>query len=777
MADLGLEFIVAEMDLGDDGEQSDDFATPTNSTKSWRVKNRQIALRLAEVGAPVFPCNTHKNPLVKWRAESTCDARTVEKWWRSFPDAIPAIDLAKAGLIVSDMDRHGGPDGLQNFFDRVGDPTKFGAPMVATANGGVHLYFLNQPDAPFGNSAGEFKGLGVDVRGAGGYVIAPGATLPDGRQWLTEPGSPDLVEAFDTGKIPALPEQIAAALRRTPASDAQATPVALPPSMPAAVGEREFAWARKKLETRAKELAETAKNGRNNALNETAYSMGRCVGAGWIAQEAVVTALERACQMNGLWKDDGSAQVRKTIASGLKSGIGQPHPPLNDREIPGDDEAERLGAQIAAALEARENPIPDHLAVRFDPETGEIIQGEAPHAAPHGQPPRAVEMETISAASLAGKPIPAQHWLIKDMIPHGNVTTLGGDGATGKSLLGLQLGAAVATGKPWIGFHTAKGRVLFISAEDETAELHRRLARIEPRLDLLSDLIIADLAGKDAVLAAPEGREGLLKPTALFTALQRVIARDQPDLLILDTLADLFGGDEIKKVQARQFIGMLRGLALQHDMAVVMLSHPSQSGMNSGTGTSGNTAWNNSVRSRLYLERRLRTEGKRVVEDDRDLRVLSTKKSNRSPTGGQIVLRWKDGKFERETQSAVNAADAAHHADNVFLALLEQFIKEKRNVSPNKGLTYAPAQFQSHENAKGMTGSELTRAMNRLLQSGRIEVEDFGPPSKLRQRLVIANHGIDADAADLMGEQIAAALDAQTDEGGSTDHDLPEPAD
>ncbi|MCW2284941.1 RecA-family ATPase [Rhodoblastus acidophilus] len=766
MADLGLEFIVAEMDLSDHGEQSDDFATPTNSTKSWRVKNRQIALRLAEVGAPVFPCNTHKNPLVKWRAESTCDARTVEKWWRSFPDAIPAIDLAKAGLIVSDLDRHGGPDGLQNFFDRVGDPTKFGAPMVATANGGVHLYFLNQPDAPFGNSAGEFKGLGVDVRGAGGYVIAPGATLPDGRQWRTEPGSPDLVEAFDTGKIPALPERIAAALRAKPEPEAQAATNCDPLTSAAAAGERERAWARVKLDAQAKELAETAKGGRNNALNEMAYSMGRCVGAGWISQEAVVTALEGACRANGSWRDDGPRTCRATIASGLNAGLSQPHPPLVDREMPGDEQAERLGAQIAAALGAREsNPIPNHLAVGSDPETGEIIQGEAPHAAPHAQQPRAVEMEIISAASLAGKPIPAQHWLIKDLIPHGNVTMLAGDGATGKSLLGLQLGAALATGKPWIGFYTEKGRVLFISAEDETAELHRRLARIEPRLDLLSDLIIADLAGKDAVLAAPEGREGLLKPTALFTALERIIARNQPDLLILDTLADLFGGDEIKKVQARQFIGMLRGLALQHDMTVVLLSHPSQSGMNSGTGTSGNTAWNNSVRSRLYLERRLRTDGKRVVEDDRDLRVLSTKKSNRSPTGGQIVLRWKDGKFERETQSAVNAADAAHHADNVFLALLEQFIREKRAVSPNKGPTYAPALFQGHENAKGMRSSELGRAMNRLLQSGRIEVEGFGPPSKPRQRLVIVSQGIGGDVS------------GESEEGGSTDHDLPEPAD
>ena len=55
---------------------------------------------------------------------------------------------------------------------------------------------------------------------------------------------------------------------------------------------------------------------------------------------------------------------------------------------------------------------------------------------------------------------------------------------------------------------------------------------------------------------------------------------------MLDTLADLFGGDEIKKVHARQFISMLRGLAIEFNVTVLLLSHPSQAGMSSGSGMS-----------------------------------------------------------------------------------------------------------------------------------------------------------------------------------------------
>ena len=96
-------------------------------------------------------------------------------------------------------------------------------------------------------------------------------------------------------------------------------------------------------------------------------------------------------------------------------------------------------------------------------------------------------------------------------------------------------------------------------------------------------------------------------PQAL--AIRSEIEKRRPSLLILDTLADLFGGDEIKRPHSRQFIGLLRGLAIEFRLTIDLLSHPSQSGMASGAGASGSTAWSNSVRSRLYLERRSASGG------------------------------------------------------------------------------------------------------------------------------------------------------------------------
>ena len=68
-------------------------------------------------------------------------------------------------------------------------------------------------------------------------------------------------------------------------------------------------------------------------------------------------------------------------------------------------------------------------------------------------------------------------------------------------------------------------------------------------------------------------------------------------VVVLDSLHDVFSGDEIRRSQARQFIQGLREIAREIDGAVILTAHPSLSGRNSGTGESGSTAWNNSVRT------------------------------------------------------------------------------------------------------------------------------------------------------------------------------------
>ena len=74
--------------------------------------------------------------------------------------------------------------------------------VVETPSRGLHFYF--RTETPYGNSSGSLP-AGIDVRGVGGFVIAPGASLPDGRSYR--------IIAGKWNAIPALPEPLAAFLR------------------------------------------------------------------------------------------------------------------------------------------------------------------------------------------------------------------------------------------------------------------------------------------------------------------------------------------------------------------------------------------------------------------------------------------------------------------------------------------------------------------------------------------------------------------------------------
>lgn len=345
----------------------------------------------------------------------------------------------------------------------------------------------------------------------------------------------------------------------------------------------------------------------------------------------------------------------------------------------------------------------------------------------------------FSAATLKGKPVPPRQWLVPDLIPSRTVTLIGGDGGTGKSLLTMQLAAASATSSQWISLPVTAGPAIYFTAEDDRDEVHRRLDDILSATggsyDDLSNLILDSHAGMDALLATQASPSAPLQPTDLYRRLDMRMAAVKPVVVVLDTLADLFPGNENDRALARQFIGHLRALAIKHECAVILLAHPSLSGLNSGSGTSGSTAWNNSVRSRLYLER-INQDG---YEANPDARVLRTMKANYGRTGGEISLTWRNGVFvadERETSLDRMAGNAK--AERVFLSMLRTFTDQGRDVNHAGGPTYAPKVFADHPKAEGMTKRALKTAMETLLAEGKIRVAEKGPPSKRRSFLEVA---------------------------------------
>lgn len=169
---------------------------------------------------------------------------------------------------------------------------------------------------------------------------------------------------------------------------------------------------------------------------------------------------------------------------------------------------------------------------------------------------------------------------------------------------------------------------------------------------------LISLAGQDALLATPN-RLGLIKPTNLFARLRGAACDIHPKLIVLDNSADVFGGSENDRTQVRQFIGILRSLAIAANAGVLLTSHPSLTGINSGSGISGSTAWHASVRSRLYMKRAVTDKDE---EPDPNLRVIEVMKANYGPVGETITVRWQDGLFLPETEPGSLGAGRRHGA-------------------------------------------------------------------------------------------------------------------
>jgi RecA-family ATPase len=317
----------------------------------------------------------------------------------------------------------------------------------------------------------------------------------------------------------------------------------------------------------------------------------------------------------------------------------------------------------------------------------------------------------------------------------GKVTLLGGDGGTGKSLLALQMAVAVATGQTWIGRDVRSGPALFLSAEDDRAELHRRLSDVvvaqSATFEDLDALHLSSLAGEDALLTHIDRASGLIVPAPKYDEIDASMAAIRPALVVLDTLADLFPGNENDRAQARQFIGLLSGLALRHGAAVVLLAHPSLSGLSTGRGTSGSTAWNNSVRSRLYLGRVTMAEGGTTIEPDPDARILRGMKANYAPAGAEIGLTWRDGVFvATPSETGLDRMAKNAKAERVFLRLLRTMTDQGRRVNANGGPTYAPKVFSESADCEGVTKRAFKTAMDALFARGAIENVTTGPASR-----------------------------------------------
>jgi Bifunctional DNA primase/polymerase, N-terminal len=145
-------------------------------------------------GIPVFPCEAGgKRPLTAdGFFEATTDEARIRGWWGRWPNANVAIPTGeRSKLLVLDVDSGEGTDSVALLELSRGQAPK--TARAATGGGGMHLYF-RYPSPQELMSAGLYTrhvrnsqgllGDGLDVRGEGGYVVAPPSSTQRAYRWI-----------------------------------------------------------------------------------------------------------------------------------------------------------------------------------------------------------------------------------------------------------------------------------------------------------------------------------------------------------------------------------------------------------------------------------------------------------------------------------------------------------------------------------------------------------------------------------------------------------------
>jgi hypothetical protein len=149
---------------------------------------KQVALGYAGMGWSVFPLHSvsadgactcgggcsspAKHPRTKDGFKSaTTDQKAVSDFWDTWPDANIGVRTGRvSGIFVVDVDEAKGAD-LENLFKKFGGAEHWKT-LTCTTGRGRHFYFRLPTGVEIKNSASKIA-VSVDIRGEGGYVVAP----------------------------------------------------------------------------------------------------------------------------------------------------------------------------------------------------------------------------------------------------------------------------------------------------------------------------------------------------------------------------------------------------------------------------------------------------------------------------------------------------------------------------------------------------------------------------------------------------------------------------
>jgi hypothetical protein len=334
-------------------------------------------------------------------------------------------------------------------------------------------------------------------------------------------------------------------------------------------------------------------------------------------------------------------------------------------------------------------------------------------------PPSDYHLEQASGW-LAQPALPS--WLIKGWLPDSGLAMLFGPSGAGKTFAALSMAASIASGKPWHGHRVAQGAVIYLAGEGHYGLRMRVAAWAQANgPEGLENLYISNRGiDLDAPQAAAEVIRAIKEPSPTKVS-----------LVIIDTLATHFGGEENSARDTRQLLSAAQVIGRAYGCVVCLIHH---TGL--GVGSSERARGSSSLKAAMDWQMLLATGDDQIT--------LSCTKAKDSEPPQPLAAR-----LQRVTLAGWLDEDGEQVQGAVFMVdgFAEKKGKEKKDKPPSKrakNLTLLEEAWRAGGCALGSDGRPVVARqtmIDALLAGGftaRSASEMIKPSGSLSSALVAA---------------------------------------
>jgi hypothetical protein len=202
-----------------------------------------------------------------------------------------------------------------------------------------------------------------------------------------------------------------------------------------------------------------------------------------------------------------------------------------------------------------------------------------------------VEVESFDL--FAKEPLPEAEWLIEGVIERDSLAVLWGASGTGKSFVALDMALCIATGETWLGAYKTKRGDVFICM-GEGARGGRRRAR-----GWAKHRGIESIPGAYFYPAAP-----LIRDPKVLEAFLKEVKKKMPKLVIIDTLARSFTGDENSAGDMNEWVKAAVRIQQETGACVLIVHHTAKAVKKGSKPTErGSGALRGAVDTSIYVSK------------------------------------------------------------------------------------------------------------------------------------------------------------------------------